>query len=408
MSDVLERFLRYIAVDTQSEPDVERFPSTEKQKGLAELLAAEMKAMGIAGAGVDANGYVTGTIPSNSRDAKTVLGLIAHMDTSPDISGRDIHPRVVKAYDGGDILLDGEKGIVLSPRMFESLSQYVGQDLVVTDGSTLLGGDDKAGVAEILSMAKTLMEHPEIPHGTVKIAFTPDEEVGRGADFFDVKAFGADVAYTVDGGESAELEYENFNAASARVAVNGVNIHPGSAKNKMKNSLEIAMEFHGMLPAFEKPQNTEGYEGFSHLNGMSGTVERTDLEYIIRDHDMGKFGAKKMRFEKIEAYLNEKYGEGTVELSLTDSYFNMKEQIEPHRYLIDVAREAMARAGVTAVSKPVRGGTDGARLSYMGLPCPNLGVGGHNCHGRFEYVCVQSMEKTVEILLNIVQAFAGR
>ena len=408
MSDVLQRFLRYVAVDTQSEPDAECFPSTEKQKDLGRMLEKEMRDMGILDAEMDQNGYVTGTIPSNCPGAKTVLGFIAHMDTSPDITGTGVRPRIVRGYDGGDILLNEEKNIVLSPAMFPSLKRYEGKDLVVTDGTTLLGGDDKAGIAEILTMAQTLLNRPEIPHGTVKIAFTPDEEVGRGADLFDVKAFGADVAYTVDGGESAELEYENFNAASAKVKINGLNIHPGSAKGKMKNSLEIAMEFHGMLPVFEKPQNTEGYEGFSHLNDMSGTVEHTGMEYIIRDHDRGLFEKRKRRFEKTAAYLNEKYGEGTVELTLTDSYYNMKDQIEPHFYLIETARRAMEEAGVQAVSKPVRGGTDGARLSYMGLPCPNLGTGGHNCHGRFEYVCVQSMEKTVEILIRIARAFSAR
>lgn len=406
MSDVLKRFLRYVEADTQSRPDTAQFPSTSGQKRFGQALVEEMRAMGIEDALMDENGYVMGTIPSNCPEAKNVLGFIAHMDTSPDISGKDIRPRVVTDYDGGDIPLDREGNTVLSPDMFPSLKKYTGKDLVVAGGDTLLGGDDKAGIAEILTMAQILIEHPELPHGKVRIAFTPDEEVGRGADFFDLKAFGADVAYTVDGGESAELEYENFNAASARVRVNGLNIHPGSAKGKMKNSLEIAMEFHNMLPVFEKPQNTAGYEGFSHLNDMQGTVERTEMEYIVRDHDRAVFERRKERFFKIAAYLNEKYGEGTVELSLTDSYYNMKEKIEPHRYLIDIAREAMERVGVQALSMPVRGGTDGARLSYMGLPCPNLGTGGHNCHGRYEYVCVQSMEKTVEILLSIVESFS--
>ena len=402
MSNVTERFLKYISFDTQSLPEQDCFPSTEKQKALGEELVREMKELGIADARMDDNGYVMGTIPTTVKRKGPVLGLIAHMDTSPDISGEDIRPRIVKDYDGGDIVLNGERGIVLRREEFESLGQYVGQDLIVTDGTTLLGSDDKAGAAEIMQLAEILMAHPELPHGPLKIAFTPDEEVGRGADFFDVKAFGADVAFTVDGGVLGELSFETFNAADAKVQISGVNIHPGSAKHKMKNSILIGMEFHSMLPPQEAPAFTEGYEGFYHLEGFEGSVERTRLHYIVRDHDRGLFEKRKHTLQAIADYLNEKYGAGTVNLVLRDSYYNMREKIEPHFELIEAAKAAMVELGITPIVEPTRGGTDGSRLSYMGLPCPNICAGGHNMHGRYEYISVQSMEKIVELLLRLV------
>ncbi|HOK49593.1 MAG: peptidase T [Sedimentibacter sp.] len=396
---VHERLLNYVKIDTQSVPGSDKIPSSEKQKELGRFLVEEMKSMGIEDAYMDDNGYVYGTVKGNT-DAP-VIGFIAHMDTSPDMSGTNVKPKIIYNYDGSDIILNEEKQIVMDTKTFDHLLKYRGQDLIVTDGTTLLGADDKAGIAEILTMAEYFIKNPHIKHGTIKIGFTPDEEVGRGADLFNIKEFGADYAYTVDGGELGELEYENFNAASAKVIINGANIHPGTAKNKMKNSILIGMEFHGMLPVYETPENTEGYEGFSLLTDMSGNIEKTTLKYIIRDHDMDKFKVKKERFKKIAAYLNDKYGQGTVELSLEDSYYNMKEKILPHMYIIDNAIQAMKNIGIEPKVVPIRGGTDGARLSYMGLPCPNLCTGGHNYHGKFEYIPIQSMEKVVELLIEI-------
>ena len=398
---VHERFLNYVKIDTQSVPEAEKIPSSEKQKDLGRLLVEEMISIGIKDAYMDVNGYVYGTVEGNT-DAP-VIGFIAHMDTSPDMAGNNVKPKIIYNYDGSDIVLNEEKQIIMKTEMFEHLLKYKGQDIIVTDGTTLLGADNKAGIAEILSMAEYFISNPQIKHGTIKIGFTPDEEVGSGADLFNVEEFKADYAYTVDGGEIGELEYENFNAASARVTINGVNIHPGSAKNKMKNSILIGMEFHNMLPVYETPENTEGYEGFSLLSDMAGDVEKTLLEYIIRDHSMEKFIAKKERFEKIAAYLNEKYGQGTVELKLKDSYFNMKEKILPHMHIIENAKRAMENIGIEPDVVPIRGGTDGARLSYMGLPCPNLCTGGHNYHGRYEYIPIQSMEKVVELLIEIAK-----
>ncbi len=402
-----ERFLNYVSFDTQSDPHSQTVPTTEKQKDLGSYLVEEMKTMGVQDVFMDECGYVYGTIPATKGcEAAPILGLIAHMDTSNAASGKDIKPQIVKNYDGKEILLNKEKNIVMSPADFPSLNHYVGQDLIVTDGTTLLGADDKAGIAEILSAAETFLSHPELPHGTIKIGFTPDEEVGRGANHFDVTGFGADFAYTVDGGELGELSYENFNAASAVVTIHGRSTHPGSAKNVMINSLLLAMEFQAMLPTFENPAFTENREGFSHLDEMKGDVETTVMEYIIRDHDMEKYEQKKKRFQKITDYLNEKYGEGTVELQLKDSYFNMLEQIRPHFQLVEKARAAFCAHDIEPLELPVRGGTDGARLSYKGLPCPNLCAGGHNFHGRFEYVPIQSMDKIVEVLLTLVQSFA--
>ncbi len=400
-----ERLLKYAAFDTTSDDaaDESVCPSTEKQKVLALALVEEMKNLGITDAHMDRYGYVYGTLPANCDEKVPVIGLIAHMDTSSSASGANIHPRIVENYDGGDILLNEARNIIMSPRKFESLADYKGKDLIVTDGTTLLGADDKAGVAEILTAVERL-NSSNVKHGKIPIAFTPDEEIGRGADRFDVEQFGAQFAYTVDGGKLGGIEYENFNAASAMITVNGVNIHPGSAKNKMKNALLMGMEFNSMLPPQEIPACTEGYEGFHHLSRMEGDEEKATLRYIIRDHDRDKFEEKKAYFEKVAAFLNEKYGANTIEMQLRDSYYNMKEKIEPHLFLIDRAKKAMKDAGVEPEIVAIRGGTDGARLSFMGLPCPNLSTGGHNFHGRFEYIPVQSMDSMVEVLINIATA----
>lgn len=403
---VHERFLNYVKFDTQSVPDLEIIPSSEKQKDLARYLVEEMQSLGIEDAFMDEHGYVYGTIPSNTDKNVPVIGFIAHMDTSPDMPGNNINPRIVYDYNGSDIVLNKEKNIVMKTEMFEHLTDYIGDDLIVTDGTTLLGADNKAGIAEILSMAEYFINNTEVKHGEIKIGFTPDEEVGNGAEKFNVEDFGANFAYTVDGGKLGEIEYENFNATSAKVEINGVNIHPGSAKNKMKNSILIAMEFQGMLPVHETPGNTENYEGFSHLNDISGEVEKTHLNYIIRDHSFEKFNEKKNRFIKIAEYLNEKYGEETVKVELKDSYYNMKEKIMPHMHIVETAEKAMKNIGVEPIIVPIRGGTDGARLSYMGLPCPNICTGGHNFHGRYEYISVQSMEKVVELLIEIIKLYS--
>ncbi len=401
MSSVVERFLRYVSFDTMSDENSETCPSTAKQKLLGAALVEEMKEMGISDARMDADCYVYGTVPGDP--ALPTIGLIAHMDTSPDASGADIKAKTV-AYHGGDVCLNEEKGIFLREADYESLKNHQGKHLIVTDGTTLLGADDKAGIAEILAAAEYLMTSGE-KHATLKIGFTPDEEIGRGADRFDVKGFGADYAYTADGGSIGEIEYENFNAAGAKVVVRGRNIHPGSAKNKMINSQLIAMEFHGLLPVSQRPEYTEGYEGFFHLNGMEGTVEQSRLHYIIRDHDMAKFEQKKAVMTAAAEFINRKYGEGTLELHLKDSYFNMKQCIEPVMYVVDRAKEAMKKAGMEPREVPIRGGTDGARLSYEGLPCPNLCTGGENYHGRFEYIPVEDMEKCVTMLVNILTGF---
>ncbi|WP_313344846.1 peptidase T [Sedimentibacter sp.] len=403
MMKVHERFLNYVKYDTQSVPDVDKIPSSEKQKDLARYLVEEMKAIGIKDVYMDENGYVYGTLLKNIDKDIPVIGFIAHMDTSPDMPGNDIKAKIVHNYDGKDIVLNEEKNIVMKTEMFEHLLDYAGNDLIVTDGTTLLGADNKAGIAEIMSMAEFFINNPDIEHGEIKIGFTPDEEVGNGAELFNVKEFGADFAYTVDGGKLGELEYENFNAASAKIEISGVNIHPGSAKNKMVNSILIAMEFQNMLPVRETPDNTDGYEGFYHLTDIHGEVEKTNLHYIIRDHNLEKFNEKKERIEKIASYLNEKYGAGIVKVELTDSYYNMKEKILPHMHIIETAKKAMENLEIKPVIVPIRGGTDGARLSYMGLPCPNLCTGGHNFHGRYEYIPVQSMERVVELLVEIVR-----
>ena len=402
--NAIDRFLKYVTYDTQSDEHSTTTPSTAKQKVLGAALAEELDRMGLYNAHMDEHGYVYAWLPATAGcEGIPCVGLIAHMDTSPSAPGAGVKPRMIR-YEGGDIVLNEEKNIVMKAAEFESLAKYVGQELIVTDGTTLLGADDKAGVAEIMSAVECLAQHPEIPHGRIAVAFTPDEEVGAGTDHFNVEGFGAAVAYTVDGGELGELEYENFNAASASVVIHGVNIHPGSAKNKMKNSLLIGLEFAGMLPPAETPAHTEGYEGFYHLNEMHGDETETRLSYIIRDHDRAKFEARKAYLVRAAAYLNDKYGKGTVELTVKDSYYNMREQIEPHMYLILRARAAMEAAGVTPLEVPIRGGTDGARLSYMGLPCPNLCTGGVNFHGVHEYIPADALTKMTEVLVHLVKA----
>lgn len=426
MKTVLERFLNYVSYDTESDETGESCPSTAKQLVLAEQLRQELIEMGAADVRVSEFGYVFARIPSTIGNASAnagdgaqmadsadgaagrtpVLGFIAHMDTSPALSGANVKPRIVHDYDGEDIVLNEEKQIAMKVADFPFLADLRGEDLIVTDGTTLLGADDKAGIAEIMTMAEHFLTHPEIKHGEICIGFTPDEEIGRGADRFDVADFGADIAYTVDGGALGELEYENFNAASGKVTIHGASIHPGSAKLKMKNALLIGMEFQSLLPAFENPMYTEGYEGFYHLDGMSGGVEEAKMEYIIRDHDRAKFEEKKRFFADAAAFLNRKYGEGTVVCEIQDSYYNMKEKIEPCMYLIDNAEEAMRACGVEPIVVPIRGGTDGARLSYMGLPCPNLCTGGYNYHGKYEFIPAGSLEKTTKILVEIAKRIA--
>ncbi|MBR0518757.1 peptidase T [bacterium] len=403
MSEVIDRFFKYIKIDTQSKDDVKEFPSTEKQKNLAKVLVEELKEMGIENAHMDEYGYVYASIPATSDEKLPVIGFISHMDTSPSVSGKDVNARIEK-FDGDKVVLGGN--YVLSASEYPELKKYKDCELIVTDGTTLLGADDKAGVAEIMTFVHRLLKDKPFKHGEIKIAFTPDEEVGRGVDFFDVKKFGADYAYTVDGGELGEIEYENFNAASFRLTIHGKNIHPGSAKGKMKNAILMGMEFQNMLPVFENPAFTEKYEGFYHLDGFNGDVEKAELVYIIRDHDMDKFKAKKSRVEKICAYMNEKYGEGTFEYILKDSYYNMKEKVLEHFHLVENAKKAMIDLGVEPKVIPIRGGTDGARLSFMGLPCPNLCTGGANFHGRFEYIPVKSMEKITDILMEITKIYS--
>ena len=401
--NAVERFLKYVTYDTQSDEHSQTTPTTEKQKVLGAALAEELNQLGLHNAHMDEFGYVYAWLPATPGcEGTPCVGLIAHMDTAPSAPGAGVTPRIVH-YEGGDIVLNEEKQILMRAAEFESLANYVGQDLIVTDGTTLLGADDKAGVAEIMSAVEYLTLHPEIPHGRIAVGFTPDEEVGSGADHFNVAGFGAAVAYTVDGGELGELEYENFNAASAHITVHGVNIHPGSAKNKMKSAILMAVELVNMLPPAETPAHTEGYEGFFHLCEMSGDETTATLSYIIRDHDRAKFEARKACLTRVADYLNAKYGAGTVELDLNDSYYNMREQIEPHMYLIHRARAAMEAAGVAPLEVPIRGGTDGARLSYMGLPCPNLCTGGVNFHGVHEYIPVQALETMTQVLVNLVR-----
>jgi len=401
--NLIERFIRYIKVETTSDPKSGLHPSTPSQLEFAKQLAAELIEIGLSDVSVDDNAYVMATLPSNIEKKVPVVGFIAHVDASPDFSGKNIQARFVENYDGGKITLNNDLGIELDPEVFPELLKYKGQTLITTDGTTLLSADDKAGLAEIVTAMEYLIRHPEIKHGDIKVGFTPDEEIGQGADFFNVEKFGADFAYTLDGGELGELEYENFNAASAKVKINGRIVHPGFAKNKMRNSLLIAQQFLNMLPANEVPQHTEGFEGFYHLMEMNGKVEETNMEFIIRDHNMDVFIQRKKLFNAIVEHLNLQYGEGAVELDMNDQYYNMLEQIKPVMYVVDIAEAAMIECGVTPIKKAIRGGTDGARLSYMGLPCPNVFAGGHNFHGKYEFVPVQSMVKAVEVVLKIVE-----
>lgn len=401
-----ERFLKYVSFDTQSSEETGTTPSTEKQRVFAEYLRDELVSEGLSDVYLDDLGYLYATLPANihptdSRQSKTVptVGFIAHMDTSPDASGKDVKPRIVENYDGGDIVLS--PGIVTSPERFPELLNHKGEDIIVTDGTTLLGADDKAGIAEIVQAMVYLMQHPEIEHGTIRIGFNPDEEIGLGAHHFDVERFGADFAYTMDGSEVGEIEFENFNAASAKITINGCSVHPGYAKDKMKNAARIATELVQMLPQNETPETTEGYEGFFHLTGMSGNVEKANLSFIIRDHDREYFESRKSEMQDVCDELNETYGAGTVELVLKDQYYNMREQVEPKMYIIDIAKQAIAATGATPVVRAIRGGTDGAQLSFMGLPCPNLFAGGLNFHGPHEFSPVQSMEKAMMTVVNI-------
>ena len=405
MNKLLQNFLRYVAIDTESVPDVEQYPSSQKQFDLLTLLRDELVALGIQTEMDEQNGYVYATIPANTPSTYK-LGFIAHVDTSSAVSGANVKPLITTNYDGKDIPL--AEGRVLSPSEFTSLSAHVGKTIISSDGTTLLGADDKAGVAVIMRLAETLVANPQIPHGEIKIAFTPDEEVGRGTDFFDVARFGADGAYTIDGGGLGELEYENFNAAGVKVVVHGKSVHPGSAKGLMVNAVLIAMELQSLLPAFDNPMYTEGYEGFFHLTDINGDCEQATVQYIIRDHDRAKFEAKKVLFQQIVDFLNTKHGAGTVDVKIVDSYYNMKEKVAPHIHLVDNAKLAMERAGVTPHVCPIRGGTDGARLSYEGLPCPNLFTGGYNFHGRYEYIPLEDMYKAYEVALNLVDIYKVR
>jgi tripeptide aminopeptidase len=406
--ELLERFLRYVKIDTRSDDTSSTFPSTEKQWNLARLLTDELKNMGMQEVSIDEYGYVMAILPSNLDKTVPVIGFLAHVDTSPEMSGENVNPQIVENYQGGDIVLNKENNVILSPRDFPELGNYIGKTLITTDGTTLLGADDKAGLAEIMTALDYLLKHPEIPHGTIKVAFTPDEEIGRGVDFFDVKKFDVEYAYTMDGGGIGELEYETFNAASATVKFQGRNIHPGYAKNKMINAMLLAMEFDSLLPEFEKPQYTQDYEGFYHLVKMEGGVENSTLQYIVRDHNKAIFEKRKKFMESAAAFMNTKHGEGRVVVELKDQYYNMREKIEPVMHMVDIAQKAMEMAGVEAIIKPIRGGTDGARLSYMGLPCPNIFGGSHNFHGKYEYVPLQSMHKAVEVILNIVKLYAEK
>lgn len=404
----IEKFLRYVKVDTQSSEESETAPSTMRQHNLAQFLVEELTTMGAAEITYDKEHcYVYASVPASEGCEKApVLGFIAHMDTSPAVTGTNVKPRIMEQYDGKDIVLNAAQNIVMKVADFPELSKYIGQDLIVTDGTTLLGADDKAGIAEIMTMAEFFLQNPNQPHGKIRIGFTPDEEVGRGADFFDVELFGADYAYTVDGGRLGELEYENFNAAGAKLHIYGRSVHPGSAKGKMKNAILIAQEFQSMLPVFQNPMYTEGYEGFFHLDSICGDVEKAVADYIIRDHDKNLFEEKKELFLQTAAFLNQKYGEGTVVVELSDSYYNMREILEPNMHLVENAAESMRELGIEPIISPIRGGTDGARLSFMGLPCPNLCTGGENFHGRYEFACVQSMQKITELLISIAGKYS--
>lgn len=406
--NITDRFLKYVSFTTTSDENTNMTPSTPGQMVFAVYLVEELNSIGLTEVNLDKNGYVMATLPANTDKEIPTIGFISHMDTSPDMSGKHVKPRIVTNYDGEDIILNTEKNIVFETAKYPEILQYKGQDIIVTDGTTLLGADDKAGLAEIVTAMEYLIAHPEIKHGKIRVGFTPDEEIGQGADHFNVSLFGADWAYTIDGGEIGELEYENFNAAGAKVHFNGTNVHPGYAYHKMINSMRIAQQFIGMIPRHETPEHTEGYEGFYHLTNMEGTVEKTTLSYIIRDHDRDRFDRRKKEFEHLVHKINAEFGENTATLELKDQYYNMREKIEPVMHIIDLAFEAMEQSGVTPNVKPIRGGTDGARLSFEGLPCPNIFAGGHNFHGRFEYVPVQSMEKAMQVIIKIVENLAKK
>ena len=409
MQSVIDRFVRYIKIDTESARKSDSFPSTKKQLNLAKLLEGELKDLGLADAAIDEYGYVTATLPANTDgDGIPVIGFLAHMDTSPDLSGANVNPQFIEDYDGGTVVLNAEKGITMSPEEFPALKKYVGKTLITTDGTTLLGADDKAGAAEIMAAVEYLLEHPEIKHGTIKIGFTPDEEVGSGVDYFDVEKFGADFAYTVDGGEVGEVQFENFNAAGAELTIHGRNVHPGKAKLKMRNALLIGMELNELLPVFERPEFTEKYEGFYHLYQFGGTVEEATMTYIIRDHDREKFESKKRLMQKAANFINDKYDDEIVTLNLEDQYYNMREKVEPHPEIMEIAIQAIKSVGLTPKIDPVRGGTDGSRLSYMGLPTPNIFTGGHYGHGKYEFIPTFAMEKAVETLVAVAELVAKK
>ena len=403
MEKLVERFLKYVKTNTQSDENNNQCPSNPNELEFAKELAIELKEIGLEKVEVDDNSYLMATLPANTKKLVPAIGFIAHLDTSPDFTSVNVNPQIFENYYGKSLVLHKKKNISLSPREFPALNNYIGQPIITTDGTTLLGADNKAGIAEIITAMEYLKTHPEIKHGKIRIAFTPDEEVGRGADLFNVNKFGVDFAYTIDGGPIGELEYENFNAARAKINVQGLNVHPGTAKNRMKNSMHIALELEGMLPQNEKPEYTEGYEGFYHLTEFNGTVDSTNFSYIIRDHDKEEFSRKKNFLIKIVDHLNLKYGNGTIKLTLVDQYYNMREKIEPVFHIIELAQRAMNEVGVTPNVKPIRGGTDGARLSYMGLPCPNIFSGGHNFHSRYEYIPIRSMEKAVQVIVKIAE-----
>ena len=403
--ELKERFLKYVAINTRSDENSETFPSTAVQWDLLNALVEEMKLLGLEDVTIDKYGYAMGTIPATKgKENAPVIGFLAHVDTAPDMSGENVRPRIIECYDGKDIMLNN--ALTMKVTDFPELQKFIGHTLIHTDGTTLLGADDKAGVAEIMTAAEYLMAHPEIEHGKIRIGFTPDEEIGRGVDFFDVKAFGADFAYTMDGGYEGELEFENFNAASAKIAIQGRNVHPGYAKDKMINAIEVACELNALIPAVQRPQFTEGYEGFYHCVGFNGTVEDATISYIIRDHDAEKFEKKKSWMYDVVGMLNNKYGQGVLTLTLKDQYYNMRKMVEPHPQVIDNALAAMRQADVEPIVRPIRGGTDGARLSFMGLPCPNIFAGGMNFHGKFEYCSLNSMEKAVKVIVNLAKIWA--
>ena len=405
MENILDRFLRYVAVDTKADPESETQPSAARELDLLKMLRDELVAMGVE-ATLDEYGYVMASIPSNCGKDVPAVGFIAHADTAPDAPGNNVKPQIIENYDGGEIELKGVPGLSLKPSEFPELLNYTGQTIITTDGTTLLGADDKAGIAEIMNAVQYIVEHPEFKHGDIKIGFTPDEEIGRGVVKFDVEKFGAKYAYTMDGGQIGELEYENFNAAGATIRIQGCNVHPGTAKGKMKNATLIAMELHGMLPVDQRPEYTSGYEGFYHLISFTGEVETATFSYIIRDHDMQLYEDKKAFIQKCVDFINEKYGAGTATLELKHQYYNMRKQVEPHYHIVEKAMKAIEMAGITPKVQPIRGGTDGANLSFMGLPCPNIFAGGHNFHGKMEYLPLQSMEKASEVILNIISLYA--